>query len=144
MKSSASAHWDGSPKEGNGTITTATGVLKSTPYSAKGRFEGGTQQTTPEELIAAAHAGCYTMQLSFNLLRAGINQKSVHTDAEVEVVLGEKGANITAIKLKATVVAPGADAAKIKEAAEAAKAGCPVSKALAGVPSISLELDAQV
>jgi lipoyl-dependent peroxiredoxin len=144
MKSSASAHWDGSPKEGNGTITTATGVLKSTPYSAKGRFEGGTQQTTPEELIAAAHAGCYTMQLSFNLLRAGINQKSVHTDAEVEVVLGEKGANITAIKLKATVVAPGADAAKIKEAAEAAKAGCPVSKALAGVPSIGLELDAQV
>ena len=144
MKSSASAHWEGSAKEGTGKLTTATGVLKDSPYSAKARFEGGTQQTTPEELIAAAHAGCYTMALGFALMRAGIEQKSIDTSAEVEVILGEKGANITGIKLKTTVVAPGADAAKIKEAAEGAKVGCPVSKALAGVPSISLEVDAKV
>jgi lipoyl-dependent peroxiredoxin len=143
MKSSASAHWEGSPKDTNGTISTATGVLKNTPYSSKGRFEGGTPQTTPEELIGAAHAGCYTMQLGFVLMRAGINQKSIDTTAEVEVILGEKGANITGIKLKTTVVAPGADAAKIKESAETAKEICPVSKALKAVP-VTLEVDAQV
>ena len=143
MKSSASAHWEGSPKDSNGTISTATGVLKNTPYSSKGRFEGGTQQTTPEELIAAAHAGCYTMQLGFVLMRAGINQQSIDTTAEVEVILVEKGANITGIKLKTTVVAPGADAAKIKESAEYAKDNCPVSKALKAIP-MTLEVDAKV
>jgi osmotically inducible protein OsmC len=144
MKSNASAHWEGSPKDGTGSISTKTGVLKNTPYSSKARFEGGTSQTTPEELIASAHAGCFTMALGFALMRAGINQKSIDTEAEVEVILGEKGANITAIKLKTVVEAPGADAAKIKEAAEGAKAGCPVSKALSGVPSITLEVEAKV
>jgi osmotically inducible protein OsmC len=144
MKSKASAHWEGSPKDGTGTISTATGVLKNSPYSSKARFEGGTSQTTPEEMIAAAHAGCFTMALGFGLMRAGINQKSIDTEAEVEVILGEKGANITAIKLKTSVVAPGADAAKIKEAAEGAKANCPISKALAGVPSITLEVETKV
>lgn len=143
MKSSASAHWEGSPKDTTGTISTATGVLKNTPYSAKGRFEGGTPQTTPEELIGAAHAGCYTMQLGFVLMRNGINQKSIDTSAEVEVILGEKGANITGIKLKTTVVAPGADSAKIKEHAEWAKDNCPVSKALKAVP-MTLEVEAKV
>ena len=140
MKSYASAHWERAPKDGTGTISTKTGVLKNTPYSSKARFEGGTSQTTPEELIGAAHAGCYTMALGFALMRAGINQKSISTDAEVEVILGEKGANITGIKLKTVVEAPGADAAKIKEAAEGAKVGCPVSKALSAVP-ISLEVE---
>lgn len=143
MKSNASAHWEGSPKDSNGSITTGTGALKNQPYSAKGRFEGGTQQTTPEELIAAAHAGCFTMQLGFVLMRAGINQKSIDTSAEVEVILGEKGANITGIKLKTTVVAPGADAAKIKESAEYSKENCPVSKALKAVP-VTLEVEAKV
>ncbi len=143
MKSNASAHWEGSPKDGNGSVTTASGVLKDSPYSAKARFEGGTSQTTPEELIGAAHAGCYTMALGFGLMRAGINQKSIHTDAEVEVILGEKGANITGIKLKTTVEAPGADAAKIKEVAEEAKVNCPVSKALSGT-QISLEVETKV
>lgn len=143
MKSNASAHWEGSPKDGTGTISTATGVLKKSPYSSKARFEGGTTQTTPEELIGAAHAGCYTMALGFALMRAGINQKSIDTSAEVEVTMGEKGANITGIKLKTTVVAPGADGAKIKEAAEGAKGGCPVSKALSAVP-ISLEVETKV
>lgn len=143
MKSYASAQWEGSPKDGTGTIDTKSGVLKGSPYSAKARFEGGSSQTTPEELIGAAHAGCYTMALGFALMRAGINQKSIKTDAEVEVILGEKGANITGIKLKTVVEAPGADAAKIKEAAEGAKVNCPVSKALAGT-SISLEVETKV
>lgn len=143
MKSKASAHWEGSPKDGTGTISTATGVLKDSPYSSKARFEGGSAQTTPEELIGAAHAGCYTMALGFGLMRAGINQKSIHTDAEVEVILGEKGANITGIKLKTIVDAPGADAAKIKQVAEDAKVNCPVSKALAGT-QISLEVETKV
>ena len=144
MKSYASAHWEGSPKDGTGKLSTKSGVLKDSPYSAKARFEGGTSQTTPEEMIAAAHAGCFTMALGFGLMRAGINQKSIDTEAEVEVILGEKGANITGIKLKTSVVAPGADAAKIKEAAEGAKANCPISKALAGVPSITLEIETRV
>ncbi len=144
MKSNASAHWEGSPKDGTGSISTKTGVLKNTPYSSKARFEGGTSQTTPEELIAAAHAGCFTMALGFGLMRAGINQKSISTEAEVEVILGEKGAVITGIKLKTVIEAPGADAAKIKEAAEGAKANCPVSKALSGVPSITLEVETKV
>jgi len=144
MKSYASAHWEGSPKDGTGTLDTKSGVLKGSPYSAKARFEGGTSQTTPEEMIGAAHAGCYTMALGFGLMRAGINQKSIHTEAEVEVILGEKGANITGIKLKTVVEAPGADAAKIKEVAEDAKKNCPVSKALAGVPTIGLEVEAKV
>jgi osmotically inducible protein OsmC len=144
MKSYASAHWEGSPKDGTGTLSTKSGVLKGSPYSAKARFEGGTSQTTPEEMIAAAHAGCFTMALGFGLMRAGIDQKSISTEAEVEVILGEKGANITGIKLKTSVVAPGADAAKIKEAAEGAKATCPISKALAGVPSITLEVETKV
>lgn len=143
MKSTASAHWEGSPKDSNGSLSSASGILKNTPYSAKARFEGGVQQTTPEELIAAAHAGCYTMALGFALMRAGINQKSIDTSAEVEIVMGEKGANITGIKLKTAVDAPGADAAKIKESAEGAKVNCPVSKALQAVP-ISLEVEVKV
>lgn len=143
MKSKATAHWEGSPKDGTGTITAASGAFKDSPYGAKGRFEGGTTQTTPEELIAAAHAGCYTMHLGFGLMRNGINQKSIETSAEVEVVMGDAGANITRIALKTTVVAPGADAAKIKEQAEWSKDNCPVSKALKAVP-MTLEVDAKV
>lgn len=144
MKSYASAYWEGSPKDGTGSLSTKSGVLNKSPYSAKARFEGGTSQTTPEEMIGAAHAGCYTMALGFGLMRAGINQKSISTEAEVEVILGEKGANITGIKLKTVVEAPGADAEKIKQVAEDAKVNCPVSKALAGVPSITLDVDAKV
>ncbi len=144
MKSYASAYWEGSPKDGTGSLSTKSGVLNKSPYSAKARFEGGTSQTTPEEMIGAAHAGCYTMALGFGLMRAGINQKSISTEAEVEVILGEKGANITGIKLKTVVEAPGADAEKIKQVAEDAKVNCPVSKALAGVPSITLDIDAKV
>jgi osmotically inducible protein OsmC len=136
MKSTATARWEGSA----GKITAGSGLFKDAPYNAKGRFEGGEPGTTPEELIAAAHAACFSMAFNLGLSRAGINAKSVETKAVVEVILGEKGANITGSALSSTVEAPGADEAKIREIAEGAKKGCPVSKALAGT-QISLELN---
>jgi osmotically inducible protein OsmC len=139
MKSTATARWEGAA----GKITAGSGLFKDAPYNAKGRFEGGVPGTTPEELIAGAHAACYSMALNVGLSRNGINAKSIETKAVVEVILGQAGANITESVLTCTVEAPGADAAKVKELAEGAKANCPVSKALAGI-KISLELDVKV
>jgi osmotically inducible protein OsmC len=139
MKSTATARWEGAA----GKITAGSGLFKDAPYNAKGRFEGGVPGTTPEELIAGAHAACYSMALNVGLSRNGINAKSIETKAVVEVILGQAGANITESVLTCTVEAPGADAVKVKELAEGAKANCPVSKALAGI-KISLELDVKV
>jgi osmotically inducible protein OsmC len=139
VKSTATARWEGAA----GKITAGSGLFKDAPYNAKGRFEGGVPGTTPEELIAGAHAACYSMALNVGLSRNGINAKSIETKAVVEVILGQAGANITESVLACTVEAPGADAAKVKELAEGAKANCPVSKALAGI-KISLELDVKV
>jgi lipoyl-dependent peroxiredoxin len=136
MKSTATARWEGSA----GKITAGSGLFKDAPYNAKGRFEGGEPGTTPEELIAAAHAACFSMALNVGLSRGGITAKSIETKAVVEVIVGEKGANITGSALSSTVEAPGADEAKIREIAEGAKKGCPVSKALTGT-NISLELN---
>jgi lipoyl-dependent peroxiredoxin len=144
MKSSAKASWSGSMTESTGKITASSGLFKDAPYSAKGRFQGGVRETTPEELIAAAHASCYTMALGFGLMRANMPAKSIETNCEVEVVMGSAGADITKSALTCKVEVPGADAAKVREAAEAAKKGCPVSKALAGVKDISLTLDVKV
>jgi len=144
MKSTARATWAGSMTESAGKITLGSGLFKDAPYSAKGRFEGGVPGTTPEELIAAAHAGCYTMALGFGLMKAGMPAKSIDTSCEVEVVMGAAGADITRSALTCTVEVPGADAAKVREIAEGAKKGCPVSKALAGVKEISLALEAKV
>lgn len=139
MKSTATARWEGAA----GTITAGSGLFKDAPYNAKGRFEGGGPGTTPEELIAGAHAACYSMALNLGLTKSGITPKSIETKAVVEVILGSAGANITESVLTCTVEAPGADAAKVRELAEGAKAGCPVSKALAGI-KISLDLDVKV
>jgi lipoyl-dependent peroxiredoxin len=144
MKSTAKASWAGSMTEGAGKITASSGLFKDAPYSAKGRFEGGVPGTTPEELIAAAHAACYTMALGFGLMRAKMPAKSIETGCEVEVVMGSAGADITKSALTCKVEVPGADAAKVREIAEGAKKGCPVSKALAGVKDISLKLDVKV
>lgn len=132
MKSNASAQWEGSPKDGTGTISTATGVLKNSLYSSKARFEGGTSQTTPEELIAAAHAGCYSMALSFELERAGHAPKRVRTKAAVHFGKVGEGFAITEIDLVTEAEVPGIERAKFLQIAEGAKKGCPVSKALAG------------
>lgn len=136
MKSNAIARWEGS----EGKISTASGLFRDAPYNAKGRFEGGGPGTTPEELIAAAHAACFSMAFNGGLSRAGINAKSIETKSVVEVLPAQGGGfGITESVLTCTVEAPGADEAKVRELGEAAKAGCPVSKALAGI-KISLDL----
>jgi len=144
MKSTARATWAGSMTESAGKISVGSGLFKDASYSAKGRFEGGAPGTTPEELIAAAHAGCYTMALGFGLMRAKMPAKSIDTSCEVEIVMGAAGADITKSALTCKVEVPGADAAKVREVAEGAKKGCPVSKALAGVKEITLALDVKV
>lgn len=135
MKRTATAIWNGSGKEGNGTLTSQSKVLSNTKYDFKSRFEDGTY-TNPEELIAAAHAGCFAMKLSFVLGAAGFTAESLEATATVELDPA-KGITSSNIKLKAKV--PGIDAVKFKECADDAKANCPVSKVLNA--SISLEAE---
>lgn len=140
MKSTATARWN--PEKKEGAISTALGALKDTAYSVAGRFQGAATGTTPEELIAAAHAGCFAMAFGGGLGRAGINAQSIEVTATVEIVPQQGGSpNITQSALKCSVVAPGGDAAKIREVAEVEKKHCPVSKALTPSVKISLELD---
>lgn len=125
MKRFASANWKGTGKEGKGTLTTQSNVLNNTQYSFSSRFEEGTG-TNPEELIAAAHAGCFTMKLSFNLSGAGFTPGNIDTKA---ILTFENGA-ITQIHLDVKATVPGCDAAKFDELARDAKANCPISKLL--------------
>ncbi|EGF89720.1 peroxiredoxin osmC [Asticcacaulis biprosthecium C19] len=140
MIRTAKAHWAGDGKSGEGTLTTQSGVLNSQPYSFKLRFENADGQagTNPEELIAAAHSGCFSMALAFALANAGFTATSIDTEASVDLQPGEGGFSITGIKLKLTAVIPGISQGQFDEIAAGAKAGCPVSKALSAVP-ISLE-----
>ena len=133
----AKADWQGEFKRGGGSVSTETGVLDS-PYNFSGRFESGTG-TNPEELLAAAHASCFTMALSVGLTQAGTPPESLATKADVTVAQVEGGFGITKIHLAVTGKVPGLDAAGFEEAANGAKAGCPLSKALASVPEITLE-----
>jgi osmotically inducible protein OsmC len=134
MNRSATAIWNGSGPEGSGKLTTTSGALKDQPYSAKLRFasEDGKAGTNPEELIAAAHAGCYSMALAFRLTNNGTPPTELNTEAKVDLVKGDAGWSIPAIHLTCTATVPGVDAAKFAELAEDAKANCPVSKVLAG------------
>jgi osmotically inducible protein OsmC len=134
MNRSANAVWKGSGPEGSGTLTTTSGAMKEQPYSAKLRFqsEDGKAGTNPEELIAAAHAGCYSMALAFGLTGAGHPPTEIHTEAKVELVKGDAGWSIPSIHLTTTATVPGIDAAKFGELAETAKKNCPISKVLAG------------
>ena len=129
MVRKASAVWTGSLKEGKGTISTDSGVLSKTPYSFSTRFENGAG-TNPEELIAAAHAGCFTMALSGQLGNAGMTPESLETTAAVTLEKLEAGFTITKIHLDVTARIPGADKAAFEKAAENAKAGCPISRLL--------------
>lgn len=133
-----SAHWAGGIKDGKGEISTQSGALKEYPYGYAARFEG-VAGTNPEELIGAAHAGCFTMALSGILDGTGLKATSMQTTAKVTLESVEGGFGITAIALTLVASVPGTDAAKFTELAEQAKAGCPVSKALAAVP-ITLEV----
>jgi len=125
MKRTATAVWNGSGKDGNGKLSTQSNVLKQTAYSYKSRFEEGTG-TNPEELIAAAHAGCFTMKLSFVLGAAGFTPDSIETTSTV--TLEDGVIKSSQLSVKASV--PGISEDKFQECAEDAKANCPVSKAL--------------
>lgn len=136
MAAKGSAQWQGDLKEGSGSFTAGDGI--SGEYSYKSRFEDG-PGANPEQLIAAAHASCFSMALSNMLAEAGNPPDSVTTDALVELRLVDGAPAITKIDLKTVGVVPGIDEATFIEHASNAKAGCPVSKALAGVPEINLE-----
>lgn len=127
MKKRAWAVWKGGIKDGGGTISTETGVLKEAPYGFKARFENG-PGTNPEELIGAAHAGCFSMAFSLMLTEAGLKPDKIETHAEVTLDKVGDGFAITASHLILTAKIPGIDQAKFDELSAKAKAGCPVSK----------------
>ncbi len=129
MKRNASAVWQGGLKDGKGTISTQSGILSGTQYSFSTRFENGAG-TNPEELIAAAHAGCFAMALSAQLGEAGIRPERIDATATVTLDKVEGGFGITESHLDVKVKIPGGDQAAFEKAAQAAKAGCPVSKVL--------------
>ena len=129
MIKKAWAMWKGGIKDGGGTISTETGVLKEAPYGFKSRFENG-PGTNPEELIGAAHAGCFSMALSKMLGDAGLTAEKIETHAAVTLEKVGEGFEITSSHLELTAKIPGADRAKFEEIANKAKAGCPVSKVL--------------
>ena len=140
MKRSATAKWMGSLTEGNGTLDSQSGALAALPYTFKGRFvdESGQSGTNPEELIAAAHAGCFAMQLAHFLAENGTTATQLQVSAVVELIPGT-GITSSALTLVGTV--PGIDAAKFAEIAERAKSACPVSNALG---AIEITLDAKL
>ena len=138
-KRKAQARWEGSLQDGRGTMRMATGAYEG-PYSFQSRFEEG-DGTNPEELIAAAHAGCFSMALAAGLTKAGHAPERIHTDAAVHIEQQGEGFAITRIQLRTEARVPGIDAAGFQEQANAAKANCPVSKALAGT---KIELEAKL
>jgi osmotically inducible protein OsmC len=129
MIKKAWAVWRGNFKDGGGTLSTETGVLKDAPYGAKARFEDG-KGTNPEELIGAAHAGCFTMAFSLMLEQAGLTADKIETHAAVTLEKLATGFEITSSHLTMTAKIPGADQAKFEELANKAKVGCPISKLL--------------
>ena len=129
MKRTGSAVWQGGLKDGRGTVSTESGTLDGAQYSFATRFEDG-KGTNPEELSAAAHAGCFSMALSGQLGKAGLTAESIHTTATVRLEKQEGGFAITSVHLEVRARVPGADAQAFETAANNAKAGCPVSKVL--------------
>lgn len=129
MDRKGSAVWQGSLREGKGTVSTESGTLKSAPYSFTSRFEQGAG-TNPEELLGAAHAGCFSMALSGQLAAEKLTAERIATTATVTVEKVDGGFGITHVHLAVEATIPGADKAIFERVAEAAKAGCPVSKAL--------------
>lgn len=141
MKRSASAMWNGDLKTGKGTLSTDSGVLANIQYSFATRFENG-KGTNPEELIAAAHAGCFAMALSAQLGEAGLVAQSLNTKATVTLEKTDGGFTITAVHLALTARIPGASQQAFDAAAEAAKKGCPVSKLLNAAITLDKKLEA--
>jgi osmotically inducible protein OsmC len=135
MKRKSTAVWNGTGKEGSGTLSSTSGVLKDTPYSFATRFtsEDGKAGTNPEELIAAAHAGCFSMALSFQLGEAGFTPDELHTEAVVNMENVDGGFVIQRIDLILKAKISGIDEAKFLEIANSAKKNCPISKVLSSV-----------
>ncbi|HYP05588.1 MAG TPA: OsmC family protein [Bryobacteraceae bacterium] len=140
IRRTASAEWRGGLKDGKGTITSASGVLDKTQYSFGTRFEEG-KGTNPEELIAAAHAGCFAMAFSAQLGEAGLTAESIRSEATVILEKVAEGFAVTASHLKLRARIPGADAAAFDKAAQAAKAGCPISKLLKAEITLDASLE---
>jgi lipoyl-dependent peroxiredoxin len=130
MKRNASAQWNGDLKTGKGTVSTESGALKSTAYSFTTRFEPGVTGTNPEELVAAAHAGCFSMAFSAQLSNANFKPDYIKTSASLTFEKLEAGWTVTEIHLDCKGKVPGCDQAKFDELAEKAKAGCPISRLL--------------
>jgi lipoyl-dependent peroxiredoxin len=139
MQRTATARWSGGLKDGKGAVSTQSGVLNQTQYSFATRFENGVG-TNPEELIAAAHAGCFSMALSGQLGSAGMTADSIDTKATLTLEKTDAGFTITSVHLEVRVKIPGADKAKFEEAAQNAKKGCPVSRVL----NANITMDAQL
>ncbi len=139
MKRTASAVWNGAGVKGNGTLSAPGGALKDTQYSIASRFENGAG-TNPEELIAAAHAGCFSMALSLMLEGEGLKAESVNTTATLTMDNIQGNWTISGIHLATMAKIPGADEAKFQEIAGKAKAGCPVSRAL----NVNITMDAKL
>jgi len=141
MKRNASAVWNGGLKDGHGRISTESGVLSDTQYSFSTRFEDG-KGTNPEELIAAAHAGCFSMALSGQLGNAGMTAESINTTATVRLEKTDAGFTITSVHLDVTAKIPGASPEAFETAANNAKAGCPVSRLLKAEITMDAKLEA--
>jgi osmotically inducible protein OsmC len=129
IRRSATARWQGTGKDGKGALTTQSGTLRETPYSFTARFGDG-QGTNPEELIAAAHAGCFTMALAFQLQGAGHTPESLETEARLSMEQEGGGWTIKAVALTLRATIPGVEEAEFRRLADVAKANCPVSKVL--------------
>ncbi len=140
MQRKASAVWKGGLKDGKGTVSATSGVLSNTPYSFTTRFEN-TPGTNPEELIAAAHAACFSMALSAQLGAANLTAESINTSATLTMDKLDAGWTITTIQLDVSARVPNADEAAFRKAAENAKSGCPVSKVLNAKITMNAKLE---
>jgi lipoyl-dependent peroxiredoxin len=136
----AAAHWQGSGKDGKGTLTTQSGVLSETQYTFSTRFADG-KGTNPEELIAAAHAGCFSMALAFQLSGAGHPPQDLHTEARLTMEQEGAGWKIATVALKLRAKVAGIDAATFNKLAEQAKATCPVSRVLNAAITLDATLE---
>jgi lipoyl-dependent peroxiredoxin len=140
MQRKASAQWSGGLKDGKGTVSAESGVLSSVPYSFSRRFENE-KGTNPEELIAAAHASCFAMATSAQLDGVGIKAQSIDARATVTLDKVNDAFAVTTSALEMTIKAPGADRAKVQQAAENAKGGCPISKLLNAKITLDLKIE---
>jgi osmotically inducible protein OsmC len=139
IEKKASVHWEGAGKTGRGQVSTETGALQAYPYGFGSRFEDDRKGTNPEELLGAAHAACFTMAFAFACEKAGTPASAIDTTAAVRLAKEGDGFKIDRIALTMEATVPGMDEAKFQELAEGAKKNCPLSKALAAVPEITLQ-----